>query len=100
VLALGELIADKLPWIPKRTAPAPLLARFLTGGLCGASLCAAAGQSLVVGALNGGIWAGVGAFLAYQIRKRLVSNLHIKDFIVAICEDLVAIALAVFVVSR
>ena len=100
VLALGELIADKLPWMSKRTAPAPLLARFLTGGLCGASLCAAAGQSLVVGALNGGIWAGVGAFLGYEIRKRLVSNLHIKDFVVAICEDLVAIALAVFVVSR
>jgi uncharacterized membrane protein len=100
VLALGELIADKLPWMSNRTAPAPLLARFLTGGLCGACLCAAAGQSLIVGALNGGIWAGVEAFLGYEIRKRLVSNLHTKDFVVAICEDLVAIALAVFVVSR
>ena len=36
VLAIGELVADKLPMVPKRTAPAPLLARFLTGGLCGA----------------------------------------------------------------
>jgi uncharacterized membrane protein len=100
LLALGELIADKLPWMQKRTAPAPLLARFLTGGLCGACLCAAAGQSLVVGALLGGIWAMVGAYLGYEVRTRVVSNLHIKDFLVAICEDVVAIAVAVFIVSR
>ena len=97
-LAIGELVADKLPMVPKRTAPAPLLARFLTGGLCGASLCAAAGQSLVVGALNGGIWAGVGAFLGFGIRRRL--DLHIKDLVVAVCEDVVAVGLALFLVSR
>jgi uncharacterized membrane protein len=100
VLAIGELIADKLPWMSKRTAPAPLLARFLTGGLCGACLCAAVGQSLVVGALVGGIGGVASAFLGYHVRRSLVTNLHIKDFIVAVCEDLFAIGLALFVVSR
>jgi uncharacterized membrane protein len=76
----------------------PLLARFLTGGLCGASLCAAAGQSLVVGALLGGIWAMVGAFLGYGIRRRL--DLHIKDLVVALCEDAIAIGSALFLLSR
>src|SRR4030095_8530251 len=38
VLAIGELIADKLPMMSKRTAPAPLIARVVTGGLCGACL--------------------------------------------------------------
>ena len=42
LFAIGELVGDKLPKTPKRTALAPLLARILTGGLCGASLCAAA----------------------------------------------------------
>jgi uncharacterized membrane protein len=98
VLALGELIADKLPGMQKRTSPVPLLARFLTGGLCGVSVCAAAGQSLVVGALIGGTGGVVGAFLGYEVRRRLVSNL--QDFIVAVCEDLVAIGLAVYIVSR
>jgi uncharacterized membrane protein len=98
LLAIGELVADKLPWIPKRTLPMPLLARFLTGGLCGASLCAAAGQSLVVGALLGGIWAMVGAFLGYGIRRRL--DLHIKDLVVALCEDAIAIGSALFLLSR
>jgi uncharacterized membrane protein len=100
LLAMGELIADKLPIIPKRTAPAPLLARIVTGGLCGACLCAAAWQSLVAGALLGGIGGVVGAFLGYNIRRRLVNDLHINDLVVAVCEDVVAVGLALFLVSR
>jgi uncharacterized membrane protein len=100
VLALGELVADKLPKTPKRTAPAPLLARIVTGGLCGASLCVAVGESLLAGALLGGTGGVIGAFLGYETRKRLVNNLHIKDFVIALCEDLLAITLAFFLVSR
>jgi uncharacterized membrane protein len=98
VLAIGELIADKLPMIPKRTAPAPLMARVAIGGLCGACLCAAVGKSLLAGTLLGGIGGIVGAFLGYGIRRRL--DLRIKDLLVAVCEDLVAVGLALFLVSR
>jgi len=98
VLAIGELIADKLPMMSKRTAPAPLMARVVTGGLCGACLCAAAGKSLLAGTLLGGIGGIVGAFLGYGIRRHL--DLHIKDLVVAVCEDLVAVGLALFLVSR
>jgi uncharacterized membrane protein len=98
VLAIGELIADKLPTIPRRTSPAPLMARIITGGLCGACLCAAAGRSLVVGVVLGGIGAVVGAFLGYGIRRRL--DLRINDLVVAVCEDVAAVGLALFVVSR
>jgi len=98
VLAIGELVADKLPTIPKRTAPAPLIARIVTGALCGACLCLSTGQSLVAGALLGGIGGVIGAFLGYDIRRRL--NSHIKDLVVAVCEDVVAVGLALFLVSR
>lgn len=98
VLAIGELVADKLPMIPKRTAPAPLMARIITGSLCGASLCAAVGKSLLAGTLLGGIGGIVGAFVGYGIRRRL--DLHVKDLLVAVCEDLVAVGLALFLVSR
>jgi uncharacterized membrane protein len=98
LLAIGELIADKLPLIPKRTAPAPLMARVITGALCGACLSSAAGKSLFVGALLGGIGGIVGAFLGYGIRRRL--DLQIKDLVVAVCEDVVAVGLALFLVSR
>jgi uncharacterized membrane protein len=100
VLAIGELVGDKMPQTPKRTALPSLLARIVTGGLCGATLCAAAGKSLVTGALLGAIGAFIGAFAGYEIRRRLVSNLHIKDVFVAICEDLIAIGLACLLVSR
>jgi uncharacterized membrane protein len=98
LLAIGELIADKLPMIPKRTAPAPLMARLVTGALCGACLCAAAGKSLLAGALLGGIGGIVGSYLGYGIRRRV--DLHTKDAVVAVCEDVVAVGLALFLVSR
>ena len=41
LLAVFELIGDVRPRTPKRTAPMPLLARILMGGLCGACICAA-----------------------------------------------------------
>ena len=100
LLAIGELIVDKLPTTPKRTAPAPLIARIITGGLCGACLCAAVGKSLLAGALLGGIGGVAGAFVGYSVRRRLVNNFRIKDLVVAVCEDAIAIGLALFLVSR
>jgi uncharacterized membrane protein len=100
LLAIVELVADKLPMTPKRTAPAPFIARILMGALCGASLCASVSQSLPIGAVFGAIGGMIGTFAGYEIRKRLVSNLSIKDIFVAIPEDLVAIGLACFLVSR
>lgn len=34
-LALGELVADKLPFIPSRTSPGPLFGRVVLGALSG-----------------------------------------------------------------
>ena len=98
LLAFGELVADKLPTTPKRTAPAPLTARIVTGALCGACLCVASGKSLFAGAMLGGIGGVIGAFLGYSIRRRL--DLHVKDLLIALCEDVVAVGLALFLVSR
>lgn len=100
LLAIGELVGDLMPQMPKRTAPLPLLARILMGGLCGACLCASANQSLLIGAILGGIGGVIGAFGGYEIRRRLVSKLNIKDILIAIFEDLIALGLACFLVSR
>jgi uncharacterized membrane protein len=100
MLALGELVADKLPGIPKRTAAAPLFARIIMGGVCGACLSSSMNHSLGSGAVLGAVGAVTGAFAGYNIRSRLVSQLHIRDFIVALSEDVVAVGLAVFCLSR
>ncbi len=97
--ALGEYVNDLLPKTPSRIAPAPLIARVVMGGFSGFCFCAAAGQSLIVGALLGAAGAVAGAFGGYQARRHLVSFLRVKDAFVAIPEDLVAIGLALFLVT-
>ena len=100
LLAVGELGADLSPRIPRRTAPGPLAGRLLTGGLCGACLCASAGHSLSLGALLGALGGIMGAFSGYELRKHLVAAWNIRDVFVAIAEDVVAIGLAWFLVTR
>jgi len=100
LLALFELFADLQPSTPKRTAPMPLIARVLTGGLCGACVCAAGHQSLILGAILGAVGGIIGAFAGYETRRRLVAALNIKDIFIALVEDLITIGLACFLVSR
>jgi uncharacterized membrane protein len=99
VLAILEFAADLHPATPRRTAPGPLIGRIAAGGLSGACLCAAAGRSLALGAVLGGIGAVIGAFAGYAARTRLVAALGVKDRVVALSEDLVAIALGWMVLS-
>jgi uncharacterized membrane protein len=100
ILALGELVADLLPIVPNRTALAPLLARMISGGFCGACVCASADRSLMIGAALGAVGAVSGAFAGYEIRRWLVANLKIKDVVVALSEDLIALSLALLCLSR
>jgi uncharacterized membrane protein len=96
LLAVLELIGDVRPSTPKRTALVPLVARILMGGLCGACICAAANRSLMIGAILGAVGGVIGAFVGYEIRRRLVIALNIKDIFIALLEDLVTIGLACF----
>jgi uncharacterized membrane protein len=93
-LAVVELISDKLPQTPNRTRPGPLMARIIMGGLAGGCLSAAVGKSVPAGVALGGIGGLLGAFVGYEARRRLVSQLGVKDRVVALTEDVVAIGLA------
>ena len=92
------MIADKLPKTPARTAPVGLIARIIMGGLCGACLYAA-GASPVPGQCSGMIGALIGTYAGYHIRRALVTRLNVKDILIAIPEDLIAIVSA-FVIVR
>jgi uncharacterized membrane protein len=100
ILALAELVADKLPNTPSRTAPPGLIARILLGGLCGASIWAAGAQSPALGAAIGAVGGIAGAFGGYQVRSRLVRALEVPDLVIALLEDAVTILGSIFLVYR
>lgn len=100
LLALFELVNDKLPKTPPRTAAPGLIARILFGGLCGAALAVSAGANLWVAVIVAVIGALVGTFGGYNIRHALVKKAHVPDLGVALAEDVVAIAGSLFIVSH
>src|SRR4051794_15046445 len=68
VMAIGELVADKLPKTPSRKSPGPFLFRIISGGLCGAALTNGQAGGLIAGALGG----VAGTLGGYEFRARLV----------------------------
>jgi uncharacterized membrane protein len=99
-LAIAELVADKLPSTPSRTAPVGLTARIILGGLSGACLAVAGAQSMALGAVVGVAGGLAGAFAGYRARTGLVKALSVPDLVIALLEDVVAIGGGLFVVSR
>lgn len=95
VLAIGELIADKLPNTPSRKASVGFGARIVTGAVCGAALGGWTG-----GLALGVIGAIVGTLGGYEFRTRLVRAIGGKDLPIALLEDAIAIGGAFLIVSR
>ena len=90
VLAVGELVNDKLPKTPARTAAPIFAARIITGGFAGAVL--GAWPHWTFTALGSGVIGAVlGTLGGYQARKRLAAVAG-KDLPIALLEDAVAIA--------
>jgi uncharacterized membrane protein len=100
LLAIGELIADKLPFIPGRTQPGPLGARIVFGALCAAALCHSGGASLVLGAILGGLGGIAGAFAGYNYRRWLSRGDKLPDLLAALLEDVVAVGGGLLLVSH
>ena len=100
LLAVVELVADKLPQTPSRTAPLGLIARIVMGGLTGACVTAGGAQGGFVGILLGAAGGVAGCFLGYRARTGLVKALSTRDIYIALVEDLVAIAGSLWVVSK
>jgi uncharacterized membrane protein len=100
ILALAELVSDQLPGTPSRTAPVGLSARIVTGALSGACVGVAGGATVWAAAAAGAAGGIAGAFAGYQARVGLVRALRAPDFAIAVPEDLIAIGLGLFLVTR
>ena len=93
LMALGELVGDKLPMTPNRTAFLPLGGRAASGGLCGAAIFAAEDKPAQTGAAVGAAAAIASTFLTYILRRNLVKATKISDPIVAVTEDALMLGL-------
>jgi len=94
-LAVGELIVDQLPGTPSRTAPPGLVARIVSGGLCGAAIGAPVG-TFGLGLVAGAAGAIVGTFGGHAVRLRLAQAFG-RDLPAALIEDVVAITAALLI---
>jgi uncharacterized membrane protein len=100
ILALAEIVNDKLPATGSRLAPPSLVVRSLTGAVAASALAIAASESLLVGILLGALGALAGSFVGYHLRHQIVARLKIPDFPVALLEDAIAIGCGLLIVSR
>jgi uncharacterized membrane protein len=96
VLALAEIVADKLPRTPDRFSSAPLMARLFFGGLIGSIAATAMAGPGLEGVLLGVVGAALGAFAGFMIRRDMVERIGCAEWKVALVEDLIAVACAGF----
>lgn len=89
LLAIAELVNDKLPNTPSRKVPPQFAARVIMGGLAGASLGAAGGM-LIVGLIAGVAGAVIGTYGGAALRGRL-AGMFGGDLPAALTEDAVAV---------
>jgi len=89
-MALGEIVADKLPGIPDRVSPAPLFGRGFLGGVVGALV--AGGDDRALGAAVGVAAAVVGTYAGWFLRREAVRVTTLPDAALAMGEDALAIA--------
>ena len=99
LLALVELVNDKLPKTPNRTAAVPFIARIVTGAFSGLTLCVAGNMSAIAGAVLGVIGAIVGTYGGFYARSFLTNSLRAPGIAIAILEDVIAIAGGLMVVA-
>lgn len=90
ILALAELVNDKLPKTPPRTATPVFAVRIIMGGFAGAVIGTAWGYKF--GGLGAGVVGAVlGTLGGYQARRRLVAANGGRDLPIALLEDAVAV---------
>lgn len=92
--AAAELIVDKLPGTPARTAPPALIARIFSGAFAGALVSSPGRRERVLGALLGAAGAVTATYGMYHLRKIAVAKSKLPDSIFAVVEDAATLTLA------
>jgi uncharacterized membrane protein len=92
-LAFAELVGDKLPRVPSRLSPGPLVGRCVVGAYASLVVGGKLGLDFGPAVLIGIVGAACGALAGASYRKR-VAMLRLPDRWFALVEDAVAVAIA------
>ena len=87
VLEIGELMVDKLPVVPGRTSPLPLLGRAASGAVVGAALFASVGRRAATGGVLGAVSAMAAAYAAERLRVQIIQGLGVPNVAAGLLED-------------
>jgi len=90
VLAVGEALADKLPFSPDRISPPGLVGRVASGGLVGAALFAAAERRAEIGAGIGLLASTAASYPSYYLRVKTQERFGLPNWAVGLVEDVLA----------
>ncbi|WP_375418895.1 hypothetical protein [uncultured Hymenobacter sp.] len=92
LLAAGEIVTDKLPAAPNRTAPPVLLGRLLSGALVGATWYKSRHGSAWGGAALGGAVAVAATFASFALRMGVSRAAGLPVALVGVGEDALVLA--------
>jgi uncharacterized membrane protein len=92
--ALGEFIADKTPYVPARTEPAPFAGRIFFGAVTGALYAHTHRTSIPTAAAAAAVAAALGTLAGYQYRTILTRETGLPDLPFAVAEDLLAFTIS------
>ena len=98
LMAIGELVNDKLPKTPSRLIPPQFIARIVASALRGLVI-GLSGDGMIVGLVAGIIGAVAGTFGGAKARSLLARTFG-RDLPVALLEDAVALGIATFALFR
>lgn len=99
-LAVAEVIADKLPFMPKRTEAPALVGRAIAGGLSGAAILSSKRKSPIWGAVAGAAGAIAAAYAFYHLRRVARDDWHVPDAVAALVEDAIVAGGGMLVLSK
>ena len=100
LLMVGEMIADKTPYIPARTSAPALTGRALSGALVGAALFAAAGQRPAIGAMLGVPPAIVADYVGEKFRVRGPEKLGVPSSVLGLIEDGIVLSFGTYLLQQ
>ncbi len=90
LMAVGEMVADKTPWIGDRVEPLPLAGRALFGAAIGTVIARDQREDVLLGGALGAASAVIVAHLAFRVRQ----TLPVSDVAGGLLEDGLVLALA------